>query len=344
MAIKDTLKANSPYISFGVGIVSGIAALAFAIRATTKLPKVFDEYDMGLSDINETYENEIESSEEIPEETVTALAKNRDHHIMTLKIKTFGKVVLLYLPTLGSIGLSWGAFGYSVGTLRGRVLGATAALDGVTGAFEAYRQRWIDEVGPEKERAVYLGLPTEKITVEEEDPQTGKVKKVKKEVLSGSAAGALYSYPWKQGVTTQWDRSPVMGYDAILGVLRFQQQKLDGAIGGEAKKLSLVKLLEELGYTPGENENISEYEEYMAGWLPGDVISVGFKDGHGNTPDGILTKEEYEFLAGVSPDVTLVFNCRPDILSKKSARDKNEIVFTPDESLLIEAEGGEANE
>lgn len=300
MNVRQTLNQASPYILFGGGIVSLIGAVGTAIHATTKLGYVLDEYDQEKLEIAEIYEKESKTEEIGPDKALDIRKRAEKHNDLVC----IGKVARLYWPTFALTGLSIGCFTGSVGILRGRYLAAQTALTGVTAAFDRYREGVREQYGEDKDHELYYGQKKEKIEVA--DPETGK--KTKKELYSGKPTG-MYTYEWtrfdpKTGHgSTQWDASPTLGHNQIVGVIRENQRLLDMwyANGEMDKRIRADRLLDQLGF-----ENTG-YAEAIAGYIPGDKIICGLE------PEATMSEDAYNFCVGISNEVTLCFNFRPDI-------------------------------
>jgi hypothetical protein len=293
---------NSPYISFGFGVLGLIGAVGTAINATMKLSYILDEFETEKQEILGT--REAYEAEKDPDIDKATFDKGERKAIRRMYAKAIGKAGILYAPTAACTALSIVSFTVSVGVMRKRYLAASGALTGVTEAFERYRERVRKELGEDKDLEYYYGLKKEKIEVEEDDPETGKVHKKKKEMLTGTPK-SMYSRRFKKfdPVTgegsTEWESSGVYSYPYISGIIKQYQRRLDAGIDN----VKYDKLLEELGF------KADNYYEVIAGWKPGDKILCGLEDGAKNA----RSKDVYDYLVGNSPDVTLTFNPRPDL-------------------------------
>lgn len=326
MDFKAKINQAAPYILFGGGVVSTIGALAAAIRATTKLGYILDEYNAEKDDIEEIYEDE-RKEENLGEQMALSIRKKAERHN---NIVCVGKVARLYAPAIALTGLSIGCYTASVGILRGRYLAAQTALTGLTEAFDAYRERVIEAEGEDKDREYLYGVKKEKKTIE--NPETGKKEKV--DVFTGEVTGP-YTYKWEKhdpqtGLgSTQWDASPTLGHATIVGRIKVFQANLDSG-----KEVRMSVLLDDLGF---EDRRVNGYSEAIAGWRPGDVIKCGLE------PTATMTEDAYDFVIGLSNEVTLTFNCRPDIFG---ITDRPQIEAKVDKSRLLETvvEEGESDE
>lgn len=169
--LKDTehvLKKYSPEILTVVGIVSGAAGMVVAVKKTLDLNEK-------IAPVKEEIE-EIKMEAEIEEVAV-------DRKQLT---KAYGKGALVLAKTY-AIPVALEACSVCCilaanGIMRKRNAGLVAAYTLLQGDFKRYRDNVVAEFGEEKDYDLYHDLITEKIEEIEEDPETGKKKKVKKEV------------------------------------------------------------------------------------------------------------------------------------------------------------------
>lgn len=296
MNVKTTLNQAAPYIFYGTGVASLVGAVVCAVRATTKLGYILDDYKNEKADIDEIYEDE-RKEENLGEETALSIKKKEERR---LNMVTFCRIARLYAPTAAFTGLSVASFGVSVGMFRGKYLAAQTALCGVTEAFDTYRSRVIEAEGEEKDRIYMYGQDKEKISVK--NPETGKSEK--KEVYKGSPRG-IYCYPWEKydpetGMgSVEFDPSPTLSHMTIVGRIKTFQNSLDA--GNEVR---LDRLLDDIGF---RDKRQNGYAEAIAGWKPGDVIKCGLE------PEATMSEDALRFCCGETNEFTLCFNCRPDI-------------------------------
>lgn len=154
------LKAASPHIMIGVGIVGVIGAGYLACRATLKAQDVIEEtHDM----IDEVEADAVDRK--LPE-------KYRKKAIFKVYIHQTTKMARIYAPAMavGAVSLALIIGSHSV--LNRRYLGATAACKAVEEGYKAYRKKIANILGEEKERDIYLGRETrDDIPVVSENPE-----------------------------------------------------------------------------------------------------------------------------------------------------------------------------
>lgn len=150
------LKKNSPHILFGAGVVGAAGATVLACRSTLKVSEVLDEiqHDVeqvkGMESLVER-ESSSYSLDEYRKDTVYVYAKG------AVKL---GK---LYAPALILGGVSIAAIAGSHIQLTKRNNALMVAYAAVAKAYDEYRDRVRDRLGPEEELDIYRGTKTEKL-------------------------------------------------------------------------------------------------------------------------------------------------------------------------------------
>lgn len=167
----------SPEILLGLGIASFIGTFALTIKGTIKAGDVLEIHGAKMRDI----QDEIEKTEEEPE--VYEYPEDIRKHDKA-KVYAYTSINLLkcYAPAIGMAGLSMGCIIASRNILQKRYLAAVAAYEAINTAFSNYRGRVIEERGEIWDRHYMYGTKIEEIEETIVDPETGKKKKVKKEV------------------------------------------------------------------------------------------------------------------------------------------------------------------
>jgi Family of unknown function (DUF6353) len=146
------LKANSPHILFGVGVVGVIASTVLACRATLKADKVLDEIKKDIE--------EVKGPDEEESKTVTR------SDVAYVYVKSAARVAKVYSPALvvGSASIACLAGAHVQLTRRNMAL--TAAYSALHTAFMEYRERVRSHVGVDTERELYYDIKTERTTDE----------------------------------------------------------------------------------------------------------------------------------------------------------------------------------
>ena len=188
IAIKTatSVKTHSPEILIVSGVIGVVTATVLACRATLKVNDVLEEAKEAIDII---HKEEAEKTEKYTE-------KDAKKDLTIVYIQSGLKFAKLYAPAiiLGSLSLT-GIFA-SNNILRKRNMALAAAYTTVDKAYKEYRKRVIEKYGEEVDKQLRFGSHVEKIEEEEVDPETGKVKKVKKNVevtsIDGYSPYAIY--------------------------------------------------------------------------------------------------------------------------------------------------------
>lgn len=167
-------KQHAPEIMIGASILTGAAALYFVARGTFKLEEILDDHNERVDDVKDQF-GDVESSEH-PEEIAEFKKELAKEYV-----KTGGKIALAYAPAAGLAGASVVLSISAHGIMKKRLATSLAALESVTAAFEAYRQRVKDRYGEDVERDILTGRHVETVAVETTDKK-GNVKMVDKKM------------------------------------------------------------------------------------------------------------------------------------------------------------------
>lgn len=152
-----TVKANSPAILLGVGIVSVTASTVLACRATLKLSDVLEKGEKNLE--------KIEGAEE------TEPVKK------AVRLETAIEIVKLYGPSVALMGVGILTLTKSHKILAERNANLASAYAIVDQAFKRYRKRVIADQGEDKDFEYLYGVEEREIV--EEGPNGPEVKTVK---------------------------------------------------------------------------------------------------------------------------------------------------------------------
>ena len=160
---------HSPAILFGAGVVGIVTTVVLASRATLRLEDVLDDADDDLEKIQVTHGTHV---------NYTDMDKRAD--TIKVYIRTGARIVVLYGPAV-IVGLaSIAALTGSHVVLTRRNVSLTAAYAGLDKAYRAYREKVIQEYGPDADTK--LRYDVEEYTIVEETdkgPVTKKAKRVK---------------------------------------------------------------------------------------------------------------------------------------------------------------------
>lgn len=199
---KDTVVKYSPEILVATGIVSGAAGLVLCIKKSRTIDdKLEDNY-------------------------VEILEVDREDKKEVIKVygKAAGTIVKEYAPVLVLEGISVVSFLGSNRILNERNkklmeqnLSLIAAVTLIEKDFTRYRNNVKKRFGDEIDEELYFGIETEKVTVTEIDPETGKKKKVKKEVKYPTSwspyAVFLDCSDWYREDCEGWNHTQIIGVE-----------------------------------------------------------------------------------------------------------------------------------
>jgi len=157
---------HSPVILFTAGVVGVVGTVVLASRATLHLDAIMDEHDKTMGRIEYT---------NLPNYTDEDRKKDK----MILHFRTAGEITRVYAPAAVVGILSIAALTGSHFILSRRNLAITAAYAALDKGFREYRQRVVNELGPDKDREFRYQMEDREI-VEETDkgPKTKTIKQV----------------------------------------------------------------------------------------------------------------------------------------------------------------------
>lgn len=179
------LQKYSPQILLGVGLVGGVVAAVMAAKATLKAGDIVDDMRVSLDTIEEVSDNNVLQKKYPKEEVMKAKAQ--------VYVKTGLEFAKLYGPSVGLGVLSISAILGAHGIMVQRQASLVAAYTLLAEGYKNYRDRVVEELGPEKDEQYHLGLREEELTVETVDDE-GKKKKTKmKTLVSDRQAPSIYS-------------------------------------------------------------------------------------------------------------------------------------------------------
>lgn len=190
---KDSLKENSPKILLGVGIITGIAALAYTVKQTLTVDEILEDHKERVNDIK------MANAEITDKEYKSGLFREY--------IRTCGYLAKHYrIPALlaATSGLStYGAFGM----INGRLVSAEATAAAAYAKFSDYRANVVERFGEEVDYELANNIIEE--TVEEETvDENGKKKKTKEKVkIAKSSEPGMFSFFLGKDYYKYWDEN-----------------------------------------------------------------------------------------------------------------------------------------
>lgn len=172
MKTKVSLKKHSPEIFIACGITGVVVSAVLACVATTKVKDVTDNAKRKIEDV---HKKEVENKESYSKKEVS---KDLTHIYFSTGVKLLG----LYAPSIVLGGLSLTGIIASNNILRKRSVALAAAYATVDKSFKEYRNRVVERFGSEVDNELRYDIHQSKVTETITDAESGKEKKVKKDV------------------------------------------------------------------------------------------------------------------------------------------------------------------
>lgn len=215
------VKKYSPEILLGVGVVAIVGGTVLACRATLEVEDILDEAKKDIDDLKE--------GRVVTNEDGTSVVLDTDTETLALTYVKMGlDIAKLYAPAVGLTvgGISCVLCSHNIMTKR--QLGLVAAYEAVDKSFAAYREKVAEELGEDKDRHFYYGTTKETVKEEIVDPETGKVKKVKKtiEKVDGSQTRSPYAR-FFDDASTEWAETAEYNLMFLLKTQTYCQQMLE---------------------------------------------------------------------------------------------------------------------
>lgn len=284
------LKAKSPEILLGVGVVGVVGTVVMACSATLRMDEILDE-------AQEKEEKAAQLKDEQSEEVYTDKEYKQD--LLVIKVQTAMKIARLYAPAalVGGASLTCIIAGHNI--LRARNIAVMAAYKVLDEGFKAYRARVVGELGEEADYRFRHGLrKSEVYTLREgEVDADGNPVYDKEEQLVpvGGPKGASIYAKWYIPYDPN-DKSGSKNHNesAEYNITSLQwQEKYFTDLLYTRGHVTLSEVYNALGF---EHTN----ESMVVGWL---------KDKGDNVVDfGLNNSYNSRFMSGQTPDALLDFN------------------------------------
>jgi hypothetical protein len=263
----------------GAGIVGVVISTVLACKATLKAPQI-------VAEAKETYEciEQARGMDDYSED-------DRKQDLVKATVQTGFKFVKLYAVPTVLMGASLFCIlkGHNITVKRNAAL--TSAVTALSTGYKAYRDRVKDAVGEDKELDIYHGRKTE--TVEEVNPETGKVEKKKITKVADPTKISPYSAFFDEA-SPNWTTSPEMNKTFLLCQQNYCNDRLR-----INKHLFLNEVLDMLGLPRTSAGQV-------VGWVMCDDCDsdnfVDFGIFNGDNP------QARRFVNGDEPSVLLDFN------------------------------------
>ena len=172
--IKFKAQKASPTALVVMGVVGFGTTIVLACRASFKAKDILEEHAIERDAIETASAN-------VSEELYPAEEKQKD--VTELYVNTGLQLAKTYAPTVlvGVASVASVLGGHHILSKRNAALVAAYAV--LDQSFKGYRDRVIEKFGEEADFQLKHALRAEKDTVEEVDEETGKKKKVKREIM-----------------------------------------------------------------------------------------------------------------------------------------------------------------
>jgi hypothetical protein len=284
------MQAKSPEILIVAGVVGLVASGVMACRSTLKVKDVMNDHRDKVEKINYCF-----MTTEVPAEEYTEKDKQKD--LVTTYTQTGMAFAKLYGPpvALGVVSIYGIMSGHNI--LHQRNVALAAAYKLVDDSFRRYRRRVVDEYGADVDHRLYHDLRAETIIDQETDPETGKTKNVKKEILVPNDPNNIGPY---SRVFDEYNRQWQNGPGDYNKVWLQQQQNWFTNYLQETGVLFLNEVLEALGFEKTQAGS-------LVGWVSGPnsqgdgFVSFGIFDGE-------YTWAKKAFINGDEKSILLDFN------------------------------------
>ena len=270
------VQKNSPAILVGVGITALVGATVTAVYATTKASDIMDEHDAQMAKIAQakSVAGSSYTDDEVRSDKVTIFAQ------------TSVRFIKLYTPTV--LLVAGGTLSILAGhrILSARYAGVVAAYSVLEQSFDKYRDRVREELGEDRELAIYAGAKEVRTEI---DAATGESVKV----LVDQKGRSMYARCFDEVTSDRWEKT--YGYNQAF--IRGKQNQLNDRLKVRGH-VFLNEVYDALGFphTP---------EGQVVGWI------LDSPTGDGVIDFGIYrldNKESEAFLLNMERSVWLDFN------------------------------------
>lgn len=281
------IKKNSPEILLGIGIVGFIGTVITACKATLRSDEVMEYHKKKMKDIHDAKE----IVDQNPEEELEYDDNLYRQDIGIQYLKTTGKIIKLYTPTVVLGTLSLACILTSRNIMKKRYLGIVAAYNGISAAFDEYRKRVRDEYGEGLDKHFRYGTTYEELPVYDENGKKTKEKERVEKTETGMVMPTDDSCRFFDSSNPNWDKNPSFS----MMFLRGQQNILNDILHTRGH-VFLNEVYDALGYphTP---------QGAVLGWLDGEgdnCIDFGLYDPNKD--------DVRRFVNGVDNVIMLEFN------------------------------------
>ena len=282
---------RSPEIYLGLGLIGIVGTVVLACRATLKAEEILDRHQDRMEKAKEAAE--VADPEEF----------DLDREKTVVWAHTLVDFTKLYAPcaALGAVSVAFILKSHN--TLSNRYIGAVSAFNGVKEAFDAYRNRVIEEEGEEKDRHYRYGTTLETREVTEVDENGNEVTKTEtREIIDHPLKPGEFARYFDES-NDNWDENPDFNLRFLRGVEHMANDILQTRTW-----ICLNEVYEMLGFKPTPSGQIN-------GWAKENGSFVDFGLGRGITDPDVR-----RFINGQENVILLEFNVDGVILDKIGSR------------------------
>lgn len=202
------VKKYTPEILIGTGVIGFVGTVIMASNATLKVEEVLDEHTMKIDLMKEAREVGVTRAEE------TYSEEDYKKDMVITYTQTGIEFVKLYGPAVTLGLLSIASFLTAHKVMKGRNLAIAAAYKALEVQYENYRKRVVEVYGEQQDYDFKNGIRRELVTVEEVNEETGRKRKVKKEIEVKDSAISEYAVLFNNHTSEMWSR--VQGSNALF--------------------------------------------------------------------------------------------------------------------------------
>ncbi len=279
------LQKYAPEILTGLGIVGLIAGTVMVCDCKLKAEEVLEEAKEKFDVIKRARE----SADKYPDQPdlYTKVQERKDKIVVVSKT---GKSLLrLYGPgiTLGAVSI--GCILGSHKIMRGRNVALMGAYTVLEKGYNSYRKRVVEEYGEAKDYQFANGIKLEARVEEQADPDTGKIKKVKKAYEVHDPNHTSIYAKFFDELSPAWSKSPE--YNMVF--LRCQQTYMNDMLIARGH-VFLNEVYDALGIPRTQAGAV-------VGWVRGE-------NGDGYIDFGLTSERNNRFINGLERSILLDFN------------------------------------
>ena len=169
----------APQLLIGFGTVTFVETIVSACVATTRASEILDKHQQGINDAEMA--QKIIDDPEVPNDPADELYDIRKEKAIVYA-HTAVDFSKLYAPTIALGGITLACFFKAYGIMNTRYIGAVAAYNAVSTAFNNYRARVTEEMGTNADHHFLYGTEYDTIETTKFDGDGKKPKTVKENV------------------------------------------------------------------------------------------------------------------------------------------------------------------